>query len=169
MDETFDLMTAALKSGGLFAALTVLNERVAQRWTAVYRLAPDRHLVNVALVDKLGEVCPSYLLSIPNDVSFCQYSFDQGQFRTDNSALDDRLTGHPYKGVINSYHAVPIVSTDGQVRGTVCHFDTDALPLLDEDFELLRLAARTLPLELPRQSPLPVFTASSNDLHARRS
>ena len=158
MDATFDLMTAALRSGGLFAALTVLNRRVAQRWTGLYRLTADRHLVNVALVDKLGEVCPSDLLSVPYDVSFCQFTLAQGHFRTDNSALDDRLTGHPYKGVINSYHAVPVVNAGGKVRGTLCHFDTDAMPLLDEDFELLRLAARTLPLELPRQSLLDACT-----------
>lgn len=163
MDATFDLMTAALRSGGLFASLTVLNKHVAQHWTAVYRLASDGHLVNVALVGKLGEICPAYLLSVPYGVSFCQFTFDQGQFRTNNSAVDDRLTGHPYKGVINSYHAVPVVSADGKVRGTICHFDTDALPLLDEDFELLRLAARTLPLELPRQSP-PSTRAEQSDL-----
>lgn len=44
---------------------TVLDERVAQRWTGVYRLAADGHLINVALVDKPREVCPSDLLSFP--------------------------------------------------------------------------------------------------------
>ena len=116
--QLFDLMTAAFRSGGLFAASTVLNKRVAQRGTGVYRLTAERHLVNVTLVDKLGEVCPSDLLSVPHDVSFCQFTLAQGQFRTDNSALHDWLTGHPYRGVINSYHAVPVVNAGGKVRGT---------------------------------------------------
>jgi hypothetical protein len=149
MDATFDVMTAALKAGGLAAALAVLNRRVAQRYSAVYRLAADGHLENVALVDKLGEPCPAYLLSVPYDVSFCQFTIKHGLFRTDNSAMDERLNGHPYQGLMNSYHAVPFLSTDGTVKGTICHFDTVALPLLDEDFELLRLAARALPIYLP--------------------
>ncbi|MGJ7523858.1 hypothetical protein ACSFA0_25520 [Variovorax sp. LT1P1] len=59
-------MTGALKSGGLSAALKVLNARVAPRRPAVYRLAPDGHLVNVALVGSSARFCPSYLLSIPS-------------------------------------------------------------------------------------------------------
>jgi GAF domain-containing protein len=148
MDGTFDEMVQALTRAGLLAALKVLNDHVPQRYTAVYRLADD-HLVNLALVDKRNEPCPPFLLAVPYHVSFCQFTLGQGQFRTDNSALDDRLDGHPYQGVMNSYHAVPLITTDGAITGTLCHFDTQALPLPDEDFELLRLAARMIPTFLP--------------------
>ena len=48
----------------MFAALTVLIERVAQaqRCSGMHRLVADRHLVNVALVEKRGEGCPFDLL-----------------------------------------------------------------------------------------------------------
>lgn len=102
------------------------------------------------MVDKLGEPIPEYLMSVPYSVSFCQFTLKYGEFRTANSALDDRLEGHPYKGVMNSYFAVPFVSTEGTVTGTICHFDTVAMPLPDEDFELLRLASRVFSTYLPR-------------------
>lgn len=149
MDTTYDLMTEALRRDGLVAALKVLNDRVAHRYSAVYRMAPDDHLVIVAFVDKHCEPCPSFLLSVHQDVSFCQFAMKrEGGFRTSNSAEDRRLDGHPYQGLVNSYHAAPFMSTDGRVKGTICHFDKAALPLPDEDFELLRLAARVFPIHL---------------------
>ena len=152
MDPTYDKMTDALKRDGLLAALKVLNDSVPHRYSAMYRLASDGYLVVIAFVDKQCEPCPSYLLSVHQDVSFCQFALkNEGGFRTSNSATDKRLDGHPYQGLVNSYHAAPFMSIDGRVKGTVCHFDKEALPLPDEDFELLRLAARIFPNHL-RQS-----------------
>jgi hypothetical protein len=151
MDRTFEAMKASLEAGNLVAALRLLNARVAQRFSAVYRARPDRRLENVAFVDKLDMPFPEHLLVVPYDMSFCQFTFAYGEFRTSDSSMDRRLDGHPYKGLVNSYHAVPFISDDGEVTGTICHFDLDAAPLADEDFELLQLAARTLPayLHLP--------------------
>lgn len=150
MDGTFDKLAAALKNGGMVAALKVLNEHVPQRYSALYWLAPDGRLVNIALVDKLDEPCPGYLASVPYEDTFCQFTIKHGQFRTSNSAVDERLQGNPYQGVINSYHSVPVISTTGQVLGTICHFDPAASSLPDEEFELLRLAARAFPEYLHR-------------------
>jgi len=150
MDGTFDVMAQALKAGGLAAALRVLNERIQHRYSAVYQLQGRDRLVNLALVDKCDEPCPAYLKNVPYDESFCQFAVREGQFRTDNSALDERLAGHPYQGIMNSYHSVPLVSTEGRILGTVCHFDLAAFALDDEDFELLRLAARVFATYVPR-------------------
>ena len=150
MDGTFDVMAQALKAGGLAAALRVLNDRIAHRYSAVYQLQGRDRLVNLALIDKHDEPCPDYLRAVPYDESFCQFAVREGQFRTDNSALDERLAGHPYQGIMNSYHSVPLVSTEGRILGTVCHFDLAAFALDDEDFELLRLAARVFATYVPR-------------------
>ncbi|MGJ7523866.1 GAF domain-containing protein [Variovorax sp. LT1P1] len=149
MDSTYDKMTEALKRDDLVGALKVLNDRVPHRYSAVYRMAPDDYLVIVAFVDKQGKPCPSFLLSVHRDVSFCQFAMKhEDGFRTSNSAEDKRLDGHPYQGLVNSYHAAPFMSVDGRVKGTICHFDKGALPLPDEDFELLRLASRVFPIHL---------------------
>lgn len=151
MDRTFDAMKAALETGDLVAALKVLNERVVQRYSAVYRTTPDRRLENIAFVDKLRMPYPEHLLSVPYGMSFCQFTFEHGEFRTSDSSMDRRLDGHPYKGLVNSYHAVPIVGDDGEIAGSICHFDMDAAPLNDADFALLQQAARALG---PHLSPL---------------
>lgn len=39
-----------------------------------------------------------------------------------------------------------------EVKGTICHFDMAPQALQDEDFELLRLAARAFPIYLPPSS-----------------
>ena len=149
MDRTFDAMKAALDAGDLVAALKVLNDRVVQRYSAVYRLTSDRRLENVAFVDKLAMPYPEHLLAVPYGMSFCQFTFAHGEFRTSDSSMDRRLDGHPYKGQVNSYHAVSIVGDDGDIMGTICHFDMDAAPLADEDFKLLQAAARVLSTYLP--------------------
>jgi hypothetical protein len=123
--------------------------RVAQRYSAVYRLASDRRLENVAFVDKLAMPFPEHLLAVPYGMSFCQFTFADGEFRTSDSSMDRRLEGHPYKGLVNSYHAVSIVGNDGDITGTICHFDLDAAPLAEEDFKLLQSAARALSTYLP--------------------
>jgi len=149
MNRTFETVKASLEAGDLVGALKALNERVAQRFSAVYRTTPGRRLKNVAFVDKLDMPFPEHLLVVPYQMSFCQFTFAYGEFRTSDSSMDPRLDGHPYKGLVNSYHAVPFASDDGEVMGTICHFDLDAAPLADEDFKLLQFAARALPACLP--------------------
>ncbi|MES1161980.1 MAG: GAF domain-containing protein, partial [Rhizobacter sp.] len=67
-----------------------------------------------------------------------------GHFKTSDSATDHRLDGHPYQGVMVSYHGVPIL-LGGEIGGTLCHFDLAAHALTDDEFELLRQAAGSSP------------------------
>jgi hypothetical protein len=161
MDRTFDAMTAALEAGDWVAALKLLNDRIVQRYSAVYRLTPDRRLENVAFVDKLDMPYPEHLRAVPYGMSFCQFTFAHGEFQTSDSSMDRRLDGHPYKGLVNSYHAVQLVGDDGETTGTVCHFDLDAAPLADEDFVLLKRAARAIQVHLPPSKPAKDSDAAS--------
>lgn len=134
--------TCASKS--LTEALVSLNARVPHRYTAVYQLE-GALLRNVELVDKAGEARPEFLKAVPLGSSFCQFVLRDGVFLTSNSAQDDRLTGHPYKGVMVAYHGVPIPKPDGGLFGTLCHFDVLEQPLSDAEYENLRGVARVLP------------------------
>ncbi|MGJ7543160.1 GAF domain-containing protein [Variovorax sp. LT1R16] len=153
MTETFIQVCGALRTQGLDAALGVLNQTIGHRYSAVYAMADAQRLVNVGFFDKQHEAIPPNLRSVAYNQSFCQYAIRDGQFRTENSARDTRLDGNVYQGVLNSYHAVPLVSMQGRVLGTICHFDTAALALPDEDFELLRLVAEVFVHYLPEPSP----------------
>jgi hypothetical protein len=133
-----------LRSSGVELALAWLNSGVPHRYSAIYRFE-GALLRNEFLFDKQGAAPPEYLLAVPFEVSFCRFALRDGAFRTDNSAVDERLRGHPYRGIVVSYHSVPVMTRYGDVWGTISHFDTEAIRLADEEFELLKAAALELP------------------------
>ncbi len=138
-----------LQRGGLPRGLEFLNSPVDHRFTGVYRLH-NSMLTSVGLHDKEGEVLPAFLSVVPLEDSFCQFVLRDGVFRTNHSGEDKRLDGHKYQGVMLSYTGVPIVDNYGDLFGTLCHFDALQRELADEDFELLRQAAKLLPKYLPK-------------------
>lgn len=138
-----DQLRTALSEAGIEGGLKFLNQRIAHRYTAVYRLQ-DARLKNMGLYDKAGEVRPEYLAEVPLDVSFCQFVLRDGHFLTRNSGQDGRLDGHPYQGVMVAYHGVPVSDQRGQLVGTLCHFDLVERELSDDDYLLLQQAAGLL-------------------------
>jgi hypothetical protein len=140
-----EAVSDTLATGGPLAALAYLNEDVSLRYTAIYRFAgPLLH--NVVIHDKQGRKRPDYLSVVPFTQSFCQFVQRGKSFRTTDSAIDPRLSGHPLQGVVISYHSVPLLDEHtGQLWGTLSHFDMKSAPLPDAEFELLQEAARLLP------------------------
>ncbi|RYY92807.1 MAG: guanylate cyclase [Comamonadaceae bacterium] len=137
-----DLQQVLLRQG-LPAALQLLNERVTHRYTAVYWL-DGRALHNLHLFDREGEARPEFLRVVPLQDSFCQFVLRDGSFCSEDSAQDARLDGHPYQGVMVSYHGVPLTDDSGQLCGTLCHFDVACHALDDGEFDYLQRAARML-------------------------
>ncbi len=142
-ERNIHAVRATFDSDGAAAALSFLNAGVPHRYSAVYVLDGGR-LRNVLLHDKAGEMRPDFLAEVAFESSFCQFVMRDGQFATSDSGADRRLDGHPYQGVMVSYHGVPIVSA-GEIWGTLCHFDVATQPLTDDEFELLRQAAQLSP------------------------
>ena len=147
-NRDFQLLSAVLSTQGPAAALALLNEGVPHRYSAAYRVEGGI-LLNVLRHDKQGEVRPDFLAAVPFESSFCQFVLRDGTFRTSNSGTDARLNGHPYQGVMVSYHGVPLIDNSGELIGTLCHFDVDQLELSDEEFGLLQKAGRAFPPFLP--------------------
>ena len=133
-----------LVTGGLQAGLKFLNERVPHRCTAVYRLDQSQ-LRLVAAVDKADDLSSLNLSEIPLADSFCQYVMRDGGFVTTTSATDDRLDGHPYKGVMNSYVGLPLTKADGELFGTLCHFDFAEQTIDQAEYEFLQGVVTILP------------------------
>jgi GAF domain-containing protein len=141
--RTLEALRAALSRGGPDAALEYLNQGVPHRYTAMYRFDGEL-LRNVLLCDKLEQVRPDFLLAVPFKHSFCQFVLRDQAFRTEDSRQDKRLDGHPYQGVVISYHSVPLTTDDGSLWGTLSHFDMQRRDLSDDEFHLLESAARLL-------------------------
>lgn len=139
----------ALRQRGVDEALRLLNGRVPHRYTGIYRLR-DGLLSNLFLIDKQGQVAPEALAVVPLDISFCQFVFREQSFRTDNSADDHRLDGHPFQGKVLAYHGVPLIDEAGALYGSLCHFDLQAWGISEDEFVHLQLAASLLPGFLPK-------------------
>jgi len=131
------------------AGLAFLNARVPHRYTGIFRLR-DGALHSVFLHDKQGEIIPEFLQVVPLVDSFCHLTIRDGVFRTQNSALERDLDGHKYQGVVRSYIGLPLLDSEGRLYGTMCHFDEQALPLGDDEFEIFSKAAKLLPAYLGR-------------------
>lgn len=141
MINDLDTFTSVLHSGGPQAALAYLNAGVPQRFSAVYRFS-GRSLKNVLLHDKRRQAKPTFLAVVPFERSFCQFVQQDRAFRTNDSKCDPRLEGHPYQGIIVSYHSVPIVApSGGELWGTLSHFDPEAMSLAEDEFALMKEAA----------------------------
>jgi len=143
LSRNIHAVSAALSQHDPEGALAFLNAGVPHRYSAVYRI-DGGILKNVLLHDKAGELRPDFLAEVPFETSFCQFVIRDGHFQTCESGADPRLDGHPYQGVMVSYHGVPILG-DGEIWGTLCHFDTVRRTLTDEEFELLRESSRIRP------------------------
>jgi GAF domain-containing protein len=149
MPFEIDNFRKALRQGGVAAALQYLNAPVPHRYTGIYQLKSGL-LISAGLHDKAGEVLPGDLMEVPLVDSFCQFVLRDGSFRTEDSGVDGRLDGHKYKGVVLSYSGVPILGNDGELWGTLCHFDTLNRRISDDEYEFLRKSARYLPEFLPK-------------------
>ncbi|SFM64148.1 GAF domain-containing protein [Variovorax sp. OV329] len=138
--RTPEQFQAVLTAEGPAAALAYLNQGVAHRYSAIYRFDGEL-LRNVLLCDKREQVRPDFLLVVPFRHSFCQFVLRDQAFRTEDSRQDPRLADHPYRGVVISYHSVPLVDEQGALWGTLSHFDMHSHPLADEEFRLMERAA----------------------------
>lgn len=148
-DATFEALMDVASSDGVRELLVRLNGRVAHRYTAIYRLNGEM-LQCVHLIDKTGAVQPGFLAEVSLQDSFCQFVFRDGIFLTENSAFDHRLDGHPYQGVVVSYHAIPLVVEGGTLFGTLCHLDTVPCDLPERELAILQRVAAGLPAFLER-------------------
>jgi GAF domain-containing protein len=116
-----------LHRSGVRAALVQLNRHSSHRFTALFRFEGDI-LRNLHLVDRDDprvERCPD----LPVLESYCVYVRNSAaKFVTENSALDARVLGHPKQASVRSYCGLPLFTPDGELFGTICLFDFEALP-----------------------------------------
>jgi hypothetical protein len=161
MDHNVVRFLKALQGRDIDAALAVLNAGTACRFTGVFELVGP-NLLNRHLHDKRGEPLAQYMRVVPFKDSFCQIALREGEFRSNNTALDSRVDFSPYKGIVVSYHAVPLLDHALTLRGTLCHFDLVETALDDYQFAMLRQAARMLPAFMYPQAQVLVAELEDN-------
>ncbi len=140
--------SAIVAEQGVGAALAWLNARTRFRFTGIYRVEPPL-LLNVVLFDRenpdlnvSGEIAQL-------DDTYCALAYATGPFATADSDKDARLAQHPARASVISYDGVPMRLANGQVWGTLCHYDVRPRLLKPDERHLL-------------ESVAPLFTASLN-------
>ncbi|MBD2025259.1 GAF domain-containing protein [Leptolyngbya sp. FACHB-711] len=125
-----------LRVGGVRAALQFLNSISRHRFTAVFRFEGDI-LRNLHLIDRENpkiERCPD----LPVIESYCLFVRSAVKpFIVSESLEDDRVQGHPKQQMVRSYCGVPLLDENGELFGTICHFDFKPIPFTAEEAFLL--------------------------------
>lgn len=142
-----DQFEAALRDRGVTALARLLNQRVPHCYKGIFELKANKLTCEV-LIDKLNEATPDELAVVPFEHGFCQFTFGEEIFRTTDARDESMLNGHKYQQVVLSYHGVQLLFRSGEIFGSLCHFDFEALSLSDDEFENLQLMARMMTLHL---------------------
>ena len=132
--EILEQIKLYVAEGRLQLAVETLNEISPYRFTALYHI-DDQTLNNLLIYDKQIHGAPR-LESIQLADSYCTFVKEQQDaFIVSNSEQDERVAGHPKRPIVHSYCGVPIRTINGEVFGTLCHFDYDPI---DEDDQSLK-------------------------------
>jgi GAF domain-containing protein len=132
-----------LRDEGVRPSLRYLNGQGAHRFTAVFRFEGGtlRNLHMVDRDDPTVERCADQ----PVLESYCIYVRRTAEtFVTDDSANDERVSGHPKQNVVQSYCGIPLMDEDGTLFGTICHFDFEPMRFGDDEVLLLEAVAPLL-------------------------
>jgi GAF domain-containing protein len=120
-----------LKASGLWAAMRWLNDRVPYRFTAIFAFDGDV-LRNICLIDKENQNIAN-CSDQPITQSYCMYVYNSGAlFSVEEAPLDERVAVHPKRQSVQCYYGIPLYGDDGQLLGTVCHFDSMPMRVTEE-------------------------------------
>ena len=125
------------------SALQYLNSLTPHRFTGMY-IFEDPVLKNRYIVDKLNPGMES-VDDVPDTATYCVFTrAKEDVFSVTDAMEDERLEGHPKRGEIRSYTGVPLLDDQGDVFGTICHFDHEVVEISDQNVHLLEAIAPLL-------------------------
>ena len=121
-DAAFAAFMQSLNQQGLRPALAGLLRRTDYRFIAIYRFQDGK--ANAAL--HYDRENPDVLSAqeVPASATYCCYARDaRGVFTTADALRDERLTDHVARNVVQAYCGLPLMTPEGEILGTLCHYD----------------------------------------------
>jgi GAF domain-containing protein len=141
--EHFDDFSSILAHSGPREALSHLLHLTDYRFIGIWRFHNGR--ANAALhIDRMN---PAVLEAeeVHENATYCCYVRDsKGVFMTAHAALDARTAGHPARESVPAYCGVPLLDADGNILGTLCHYDVVPRDPQQIDLELMIQVAGAL-------------------------
>ena len=121
-DEAFARFSDTLQNAGLRAALAYLLGLTDYRFIAIFRY--EEGMANAAVYFDRENPEVMAVDEVPDRATDCCYVRDsRGVFKTADAMHDPRLEDHASRAVVQSYCGVPVMTPDGEVLGTLCHYD----------------------------------------------
>ncbi len=118
----FAKFMSTLTSSGLRSALAVLLFQTEYRFIAIFRFNGDKATSCVFYDRGNPEVLETSEVSAT--ATYCCFTRDsKGVFVTADSLKDSRLVNHAAREQVRTYCGTPILTPEGDILGTLCHFD----------------------------------------------
>jgi GAF domain-containing protein len=142
-EDHFRRFTSIVTASGIRESLVYLVSLTDYRFISIFRTQGDMATTVVHYDRENPDVMSAD--ELPAEGTYCCFVAASGKtFSTENSLQDARLTGHAQRDSLLSYCGVPILNPDGQVLGTLCHYDVVPRTTDQLDFGLLIQVASAL-------------------------
>ena len=142
-DKAFARFQESLTDGSVREALAYLVGLSDYRFISIFRFL-DGKATSVVHYDR-QDPSVEQADEVPDTATYCSFVRDRNSaFATLDAAVDPRTEGHPARGAIAAYCGVPILTPEGELLGTLCHYDTAPRDPGHLDLELLLQAASAL-------------------------
>lgn len=120
--QHFDQFAGILASSGPRVALAYVLGLSEYRFIGIFRFKDGK--ANAALHYDRANPAVTAGTEVPDTATYCCYVRDgNGLFTTANALTDPRLTRHPAREAVLAYCGIPILRPDGDLLGTLCHYD----------------------------------------------
>lgn len=138
-----NVFDALLEKEGVRAALYSLLRLTNYRYISVFRFKDgkatstvhvDRQNLNVLQADEVDDTA-----------TYCCYVRDiRSTFVTEDASKDPETATHVAKDAVRAYAGIPIFAANGELIGTLCHYDTEPRDPQQLDMAILTEVARKL-------------------------
>lgn len=141
--ERFASFTSVLDARGLRAALAELLMATDYRFIAIFRFEGER--ANAAVFFDRENPQVQAIDEVPSSATYCVFArSSRSEFATDDAMADARLVDHVAREQVRAYCGVPIMTPEGEVLGTLCHYDLVPREASQIDLALMCQVASTL-------------------------
>jgi GAF domain-containing protein len=142
-DSVLQQFSSILDAQGAREALAFLVGRSSYRFIAVFRFQDGRSTAAL-FVDRDNPDVRS-TAEVPETATYCCHVRDgKAVFYTADAMADPRLTTHVAREAIRAYYGIPILTPEGEMVGTLCHYDVEPRDPAHLSIELLLQVANLL-------------------------
>lgn len=120
--QSFKQFRETFESNGLRKAMGELLVLSDYRFLGIWRF--EDGMSAAALHYDLENPGEEHADEVPETATYCTLVRDsRSAFSTANSTEDPRLDQHPARNAVQTYCGFPIMNSEGEVLGTLCHYD----------------------------------------------